>query len=402
MYNLYKDIELPLVDVLLDMELAGVKVDLTVLNQLAQKFKNELQELEQKIFDLTGESFNINSPKQLGEILFDKLGLKGGRKKSTSADKLEALKDEHPIIELILRYRKIAKLNSTYIEGFRPHLDNNNFVHTSFKQSLTNTGRLSSVDPNLQNIPIRSEDGKIVRSMFVASSNNHVLIDADYSQIELRLLAHMSQDEYFINAFKNNDDIHTLTASTVYNVAMKDVTKDMRRIAKVVNFGIIYGISEYGLSNDLNISAWDAKKLIVEFYDKHPKVQEFMKNSIKLAQDTGRVSTLLGRSRKMVDIASTNYMVRSMAERASQNMPLQGSAADIVKIAMIKVFKALKDNNLKAKLILQVHDELLIDCPKNEQEIVCKIVKDCMENAYKLLVPLTVDITASYRWSDGH
>ena len=402
MYNLYKDIELPLVDVLFDMEQVGVKVDIEVLNDLSGKFKDELTGLEQQIYLLAGEQFNINSPKQLGEIIYDKLGLKGGRKKSTSAEHLEALVDKHPIIPLILRYRKIAKLNSTYIEGFRPHLDNDNVVHTCFKQTLTNTGRLSSTEPNLQNIPVRSEDGKIVRSMFVARSQNHVLIDADYSQIELRLLAHMSDDEYFIEAFKNDDDIHAHTASQVYKVPIKDVTKDMRRVAKVVNFGIIYGISEYGLSSDLNISAWEAKDLINEFYANHPKVKAFMENAVNIARETGRVSTLLGRSRKMIEISSTNYMVRSMAERASQNMPLQGSAADIVKIAMINVHNRLKTENLDAKLILQVHDELLIDCPKIEENKVKQIVKECMEQAYKLKVPLTVDVTSSYRWSDGH
>ena len=402
MYNLYKDVELPLVDVLLDMEQAGFKVDYEVLTELSAKFKEELTELEKQIYLLVGEEFNINSPKQLAEILYDKLGLKGGRKKSTSAEHLEGLINKHPVVPLILRYRKIAKLNSTYIDGFRQHLDSDNLVHTSFKQTLTNTGRLSSTEPNLQNIPIRSEDGKIVRSMFVARDKDSVLIDADYSQIELRLLAHLSDDEYFIEAFKNNDDIHSHTASQVFGVPMSEITKDMRRVAKVVNFGIIYGISEYGLSTDLNISAKEAKRLIDEFYINHPKVKNFMENAINIARETGRVATLLGRSRKMTEISSSNYMVRSMAERASQNMPLQGSAADIVKLAMIKVYNKLKDNNLQAKLILQVHDELIIDCPKHEQEQVKQIVKDCMESAYKLKVPLTVDVTASYRWSDGH
>lgn len=402
MYNLYSNVELPLVDVLFDMEQSGFKVDVAVLNQLSQDYKEELYKLENLIYALVGEEFNINSPKQLGEVLYDKLGLKGGRKKSTSADKLEALKDKHPVVDLILRYRKIAKLNSTYIEGLKPHLDKNNFVHTIFKQTLTNTGRLSSTEPNLQNIPIRTQEGKVVRSMFVASDENHVLIDADYSQIELRLLAHMSGDEYFVDAFNNDLDIHSATASLVYGVPPQDVTRDMRRVAKVVNFGIIYGISEYGLSTDLNVSPWEAKKLIDEFYSQHPKVQEFMTNAVNVARETGRVSTLLGRSRKMLEINSSNYMVRSMAERASQNMPLQGSAADIVKIAMVNIHKELKRQKLKAKLILQVHDELIIDAPKDEEEVVKDIMKNCMENAYKLKVPLTVDIETCYRWSDGH
>lgn len=402
MLNLYKNVELPLVDVLLDMETTGIKVDRLVLESLSKQYIQELSALEEQIYLLAGEKFNINSPKQLGMILYDKLGLKGGRKKSTSKDNLDYLKNKHPIVELVLRYRSIAKLNSTYIEGFRPHLDEQDRVHTTFKQTLTNTGRLSSVDPNLQNIPIRSDEGRVVRSMFVASDENHVLIDADYSQIELRLLAHLSDDEYFIEAFNNNDDIHTATACQVYNTTPDKITKSMRRIAKVVNFGIIYGISDYGLSNDLGISIKEAQNLIKGFYDSHPKVKEFMESAVKIARETGRVSTLLGRSRKMVEISSSNYLVRSMAERASQNMPLQGSAADIVKIAMINVHNSLKNSNSKAKLILQVHDELIIDCPKNEVENVTKIVRECMENAFKLKVPLTVDIASSYRWSDGH
>ncbi len=402
MEELYYKIELPLTRVLFDMEVTGFKVDLDVLDSLSIKYRQELSGLESQICELAGEKFNVNSPKQLADILYNKLGLKHGKKMSTAAETLETLKDAHPIIPLILRYRKVAKLNSTYIEGFRPHIDSNGIVHTSFKQTLTNTGRLSSAEPNLQNIPVRSEDGKEVRSMFVARTKDCVLVDADYSQIELRLLAHMSGDEYFINAFKHNDDIHALTASHVFGCDIKDVNKDMRRIAKVVNFGIIYGISEFGLATDLNIKAKEAKKLIDEFYFSHPKVKQFMENAISNAKETGRANTLLGRSRKMLEITSSNYMVRSMAERAAQNMPLQGTAADIVKIAMIKVSQKLKEQNLKAKLILQVHDELIIDTPNAEESIVKQLVKDCMESAYNLAVPLTVDVASSYRWSDGH
>ncbi len=402
MEDLYYKIELPLTRVLFDMEVTGFKVDLDVLDSLSIKYRQELFGLESQICELAGENFNVNSPKQLADILYNKLGLKHGKKMSTAAETLETLKDAHPIIPLILRYRKVAKLNSTYIEGFRPHIDSNGIVHTSFKQTLTNTGRLSSAEPNLQNIPVRSEDGKEVRSMFVARTKDCVLVDADYSQIELRLLAHMSGDEYFINAFKHNDDIHALTASHVFGCDIKDVNKDMRRIAKVVNFGIIYGISEFGLATDLNIKAKEAKKLIDEFYFSHPKVKQFMENAISNAKETGRANTLFGRSRKMLEITSSNYMVRSMAERAAQNMPLQGTAADIVKIAMIKVSQKLKEQNLKAKLILQVHDELIIDTPKAEESIVKQLVKDCMESAYNLAVPLTVDVASSYRWSDGH
>ena len=402
MYGLYRDVELPMTTVLYNMEVAGFKIDIDVLNELSLKYKNELSELEKQIYELVGSEFNINSPKQLAEVLYQKLGLKHGKKQSTSADKLEALADAHPVIPLILRYRKIAKLNSTYIEGFRPHLDSDGLVHTTFKQTLTNTGRLSSTEPNLQNIPVRSEEGRVVRSMFVARSKNNVLIDADYSQIELRLLAHLTGDEYFIDSFNNNEDIHTRTASLVFKVPMSEVTKEMRRVAKVVNFGIIYGISEFGLAGDLGIKPWEAKDLIENFYSQHPKVKNYMESQVRLARETGRVRTLLGRTRNMQEINSTNYMVRSMAERASQNMPLQGSAADIVKLAMVKVSKALKENKLKAKLNFQVHDELIVDAPKDEAEKVKQLLKTSMENAYKLKVPLTVDVTESYRWSEGH
>ena len=402
MMSLYQDVELPMADVLYQMEVDGFAIDKNVLEELSVRFEKELVDLEHQIYDLVGVEFNVNSPKQLAEILYDKLGLKHGKKQSTSADKLEAIADMHPVVPLILRYRKIAKLNNTYIDGFRPHIDKNGLVHTTFKQTLTNTGRLSSTEPNLQNIPIRSEDGKIVRSMFVARSKDNVLIDADYSQIELRLLAHLSGDEYFIDAFKNGEDIHTKTASLVFKVSMDAVDKNMRRVAKVVNFGIIYGISEFGLANDLGIKSYEAKRLIDDFYNGHPKVKEYVESQVRLAKETGRVKTVLGRTRSMPEINSSNYMVRSMAERASQNMPLQGSAADIVKIAMVKVAKALKDNNMKTKLILQVHDELILDAPKEEEEQAKQLVKDCMEHAYALKVPLDVDISTCYRWSDGH
>ena len=400
--NLYYNIELPLSNVLYEMENDGFKIDGEVLEQLSAKYKNELKDLEKQIYDVVGVEFNINSPKQLAEILYNKLNLKHGRKQSTAAEQLEKLVDLHPVIPLILRYRKIAKLNSTYIDGFRGHIDKNGLVHTNFKQTLTNTGRLSSTEPNLQNIPIRSEEGKIVRSMFVARDKNWVLIDADYSQIELRLLAHMSGDEYFIDAFNKNYDIHTRTASLVYGVPMEEVTKDMRRVAKVVNFGIIYGISEFGLSNDLKISSKEAKNLIETFYNDHPKVKEYMQRQVKIAHETGKTVTLFGRTRNMQEVNSSNYMVRTMAERAAQNMPLQGTAADIVKIAMVSVRNKIKQQGLKAKLILQVHDELIVDTPKEEEETIKKLVKECMESACKLTVPLTVDVTSSYRWSEGH
>ena len=399
---LFKNVEIPLSKVLFDMENQGFKVDVDILETLKQKYNLELRELEKQIYNLAGEEFNVNSPKQLAHILYDNLGLAHNKKQSTSADKLEELKDEHEIIRYILRYRKVAKFLNTYVTGIYPHIDRNNLIHTYFKQTLTATGRLSSVEPNLQNIPIRSEESKEIRSMFIARDKEHVLIDADYSQIELRILAHMSDDEIFVNAFKTSEDIHTKTASNVFGVAESEVTKDMRRMAKVVNFGIIYGISEYGLADDLKIKPFEAKKLIENFYASHPAVGDFMKNAIEKARETGIAETLFGRKRKMFDINASNFMVRSRAERASQNMPLQGTAADIIKIAMVNTHKALKDGGFKAKLIMQVHDELIIDCPLEEKDSVCELLRKQMESAATLNVPLVVDVATSYRWSDGH
>lgn len=399
---LFNNVENKLSKVLFSMEKCGFKIDYDILVALKDKYSLELKNLEKQIYEIAGEEFNINSPKQLAQILYGKLGLPHNKKQSTSADHLIEIQDGHEIVRFILRYRKVAKFLSTYIDGIYPHLDKNGFVHTYFKQTFTTTGRLSSTEPNLQNIPIRSEESKEIRSMFVASSKDHVLIDADYSQIELRLLAHFSEDPIFVHAFNNGVDIHTKTASSVFGVPEELVSKDMRRMAKVVNFGVIYGISEYGLADDLKISPRDAKVYIKNYYDNHPAVGKFMNDAIAKAKETGKATTLFGRTRKMFDINASNFMVRSRAERASQNMPLQGTAADIIKIAMVNTCDALKAGGFKAKLIMQVHDELIIDCPIDEKDAVCKLLKNEMENACKLNVPLEVDCTASYRWSDGH
>ena len=399
---LFYKIENRLSKILFSMEEAGFKIDENVMLELKAKYESEIENLEAKIYELAGEKFNINSPKQLASILYEKLGLSHNKKQTTSAEHLQEIEDEHEIVKFILRYRKVAKFLSTYVLGIFPHLDSNHFVHTYFKQTFTTTGRLSSTEPNLQNIPIRSEESKEIRSMFVASSKDNVLIDADYSQIELRLLAHMSEDKLFVDAFNKNEDIHTKTASSIMGVPEELVTKDMRRTAKVVNFGIIYGISEYGLADDLKIKAKDARDYIRNYYEKHPAVLQFMNKAIQTAKETGKATTLFGRTRKMFDINASNFMVRSRAERASQNMPLQGTAADIVKIAMVNTFDALKRGGFKAKLIMQVHDELIIDAPKEEAEEVMKLLKDEMENVCELKVPLVVDVVSSYRWSDGH
>lgn len=399
---LFYEVELPLAKVLFSMENVGFKIDRKVLSSLKEKYETELKNIEQKIYELAGESFNINSPKQLATILYDKIGLKHNKKKSTSADNLEELLGQNEIIEYVLRYRKVAKFLSTYINGLEPHIDNSDTVHTYFKQTLTTTGRLSSTEPNLQNIPVRSEESKEIRSMFVASDENHVLIDADYSQIELRLLAHFTEDKVFVDAFNDGVDIHTKTAGEVFGVDDSLVSKEMRRTAKVVNFGIIYGISEYGLAEDLKVPPRVAREYINNFFMKHQAVENFMNEMVRVAKETGKATTLFGRTRRLYDINATNYMVRSRAERASQNMPLQGTAADIIKIAMIKTYNALKRENLNAKLIMQVHDELIINCPKDEEKKVKEILKFEMENACKLQVPLVVDLASSFRWSDGH
>lgn len=399
---LFYKIENRLSKILFSMEEAGFKIDEKVMLELKEKYEAESKELEQKIYELAGEKFNINSPKQLASILYEKLGLSHNKKQTTSAEHLQEIENEHEIVKFVLRYRKVTKFLSTYVLGIFPHLDSNHFVHTYFKQTFTTTGRLSSTEPNLQNIPIRSDESKEIRSMFVASSDDHVLIDADYSQIELRLLAHMSEDKLFLEAFNKNEDIHTKTASSIMGVPEELVTKDMRRTAKIVNFGVIYGISEYGLADDLKIKAKDARDYIKNYYEKHPAVLSFMNNAIQSARDTGKATTLFGRTRKMFDINASNFMVRQRAERASQNMPLQGTAADIVKIAMVNTYDALIRGGFKAKLIMQVHDELIIDCPKEEVDAVKNLLKEEMENVCKLKVPLVVDVVSSYRWSDGH
>ncbi len=399
---LFSEVEIPLSSVLFSMEGEGFKVDRNVHQNLKNKYVEEIKQLEKQIYDLAGANFNINSPKQLANILYDVLGLPHDKKRSTSAEKLEEIIGTHEIVGIILRYRKVAKFLNTYIDGLQPHIDANGFIHTYFKQTLTTTGRLSSVEPNLQNIPIRSNESREIRSMFVASDENHILIDADYSQIELRLLAHFSNDPTFVGAFKRGEDIHTQTASSIFGVPPELVSAEMRRTAKVVNFGVIYGISDFGLSSDLKIPVKEAKIYIENFFNKHPKVDEYMKSTIQKAKEFGYAETLFGRKRRLFDINSSNFNLRSRAERASQNMPLQGTAADIIKIAMVKTYNALKSENLKAKLIMQIHDELIINAPVEEEMKVKKILEREMKNACSLSLPLEIDIKCSYRWSDGH
>ena len=404
MDGLLYHIEMPLVEVLADMEYEGIKVDKEKLNELGLQFKEIIKKLESEIYEISGEKFNINSPKQLGVILFEKLGLPIIKKTktgySTNAEVLDKLKDQSPIINKIIEYRQIVKLNSTYVEGLLSIINPiDGRIHSSFNQTITTTGRISSTEPNLQNIPVKLEMGRNIRKVFI-SDRGCKLIDADYSQVELRVLAHMSQDETMIDAFKHNEDIHTKTASQVFNVSMNEVTSKQRSDAKAVNFGIVYGKSDFGLSEDLNIPVKQAKEYIENYFNKYNKIKEFMDNIIENASDNGYVTTILNRRRYIPEIKSSNFMLRNAGKRAAMNAPIQGSAADIIKIAMINVYKKLEENNLKSKLILQVHDELIVETIDSEIDIVKKIVKDEMENAVSLDVNLDVDLNIGDSWYD--
>lgn len=404
--ELYYKVELPLVNVLYSMEKEGFKVDKAALESLGAEFSAEMKNLEARAHLLAGEDFNVNSPFQLGTVLFEKLGLKHAKKNkrgySTSAEILEDIQDEHELVPVMLKYRQIQKLYSTYIEGFKPLIDKSTgLIHTSFNQFVTTTGRLSSKEPNLQNIPIRDELGKEIRRFFIPRDGEHILVGADYSQIELRLLAHFSDCPLLIKAYNDGEDIHTETASRVFGVPKEEVTPQMRRNAKAVNFGIIYGISEFGLGKNLKIPTATAREYISTYFEKYPEVRKFMDSNVAFAKEHGYVSTLLGRKRYIRELNSSNYNVRSFGERAAMNMPLQGSSADIIKIAMVNVYGRLIGGGYKSRLILQVHDELIIDCLKSEQEEVMEILKCEMENAVKLKVPLTVDTEVGETWYDA-
>ena len=407
MQSLYRDVELPLCDLLFEMEESGFKVDVVALSVLGEKYKITLNELEEKIRELTNEpTLNVNSPKQLGVLLFEKLQIAKGKKTksgySTSAEILESLENLHPVIPLILKYRQLQKLYSTYIEGFKPLIEKpSGLIHTSFNQTVTATGRLSSKEPNLQNIPVRDDQGKELRRFFVPKSPDRILISADYSQIELRLLAEFSKCETLINSFISGADVHAETASKVFGVPLDKVTSKMRSSAKAVNFGIIYGISEYGLAKQLKIENYQAREYINSYFKEYPEVKEYMNKNVAFAKDTGYATTLLGRKRYIRELLSENYNLRQFGERVAMNMPLQGSSADIIKLAMLGVSKRLKSENLKSELILQVHDELIIDAFIDEKEQVEKILVEEMEGAVKLRVPLTVSVGSGKTWFDA-
>ncbi|RDY29616.1 DNA polymerase I [Romboutsia weinsteinii] len=402
MDGLFYHVEMPLVEVLGNMEYEGMKVDRDKLNELGIEFKEIINTLEKEIYELSGEPFNINSPKQLGVVLFEKLELPVIKKTktgySTNAEVLDKLRDKHPIIDKITEYRQIVKLNSTYVEGLLAIINPiSNRIHSSFNQTITTTGRISSTEPNLQNIPVRMEMGRKIRKVFIADEG-HELVDADYSQVELRVLAHMSGDENMIDAFNHDEDIHTKTASQVFNVPIDEVTSDIRSAAKAVNFGIVYGISDFALSEDLHIPVKQAKEYIENYLDKYHKIKEFMDNTIESATEHGYVTTLLNRRRYIPEIKSSNFMERNRGKRFAMNAPIQGSAADIIKIAMVNVYKKMEECELKSKLILQVHDELIVEAIDAEIEIVKRIVKEEMENAVAMDVHLDVDLNVGSSW----
>lgn len=401
--ELYNTIELPLVTVLANMEYQGFRVDAAKLAEFNQALTQRIDTIEKTIYMLAGESFNINSPKQLGVILFEKLNLPIIKKNktgySTDAEVLEELYDRHEMIPAIIEYRQLTKLKTTYAEGLGKVINpETGKIHTTFNQTVTATGRISSTEPNLQNIPIRLDMGRKIRKAFIPSTGEALFVDADYSQIELRVLAHITGDEALINAFVNGEDIHTTTAALVFEVEPEQVTEELRRRAKAVNFGIVYGISDFGLSRDLGITRKEAKKYITGYLDKYPKVRLYMDEIVRIGQEQGFVETIFHRRRQLPELASKNFNQRSFGKRVAMNTPIQGSAADIIKIAMVKVYEALKNSGLKSRLILQVHDELVVETMKDELEQVKAPVKKCMEEAAVLRAPLVADVRIGENW----
>lgn len=401
-YELYEDIELPVTRILGEMEFAGTEIDLDVLKEMDTAFDETIEKLANDIYRISGTTFNISSPKQLGQVLFEDLGLKGGKKTktgySTSQDVLEKIIDAHPVVPLVLEYRMLTKLSSTYLKGLQEQVFPDNKIHTIYKQTLTHTGRLSSVDPNLQNIPVRSEEGKLIRKAFV--SHNGYLVSFDYSQIELRILAHMAHVTNLIDAFNQGKDIHRHTAALVFGVKDEEVSPQMRSQAKAVNFGIIYGMSEFRLSKDIGMSISEARDFINKYFETYPEVKTYMDEVVETCKKQGYVSTLLNRKRYIPTINDKNFMVRQQAQRYAMNTPIQGTGADILKLAMIEVDKALKEKHLKSQMILQVHDELIFDVFEDELEEVMSLVKEKMENCIKMDVPLIVEGNYAQNWCE--
>ena len=404
MWELYREIELPLSFSLYRMEITGIRVEREALREYGDHLVGRIQELEQEIYALAGEEFNILSPKQLGTILFDKLHLPYGKKTktgySTSASVLEKLQDEEPIARLVLEYRQLTKLKSTYADGLANFISEDERIHGKFHQTITATGRISSTEPNLQNIPVRVELGRRIRKVFVPK-DGCVFVDADYSQIELRVLAHMSGDENLIEAYKQAEDIHRMTASQVFHTPLEEVTSQQRSNAKAVNFGIIYGISSFGLSQGLSITRKEAEVYIKQYFAAYPKIKDFLDGLVAEGKEKGSVCTLFHRKRPIPELFSSNFMQRSFGERVAMNSPIQGTAADIIKIAMIHVDRRLREEGLKSRLVLQIHDELLIEAAMDEVETVKQILHDEMSHAAKLKVPLEIDINTGTDWYEA-
>ena len=404
MDTLFRDIEMPLVFTLFDMEQNGIRVEADALKQYGDQLAGKIAELEKEIYEEAGETFNINSPKQLGVVLFENMKLPGGRKTktgySTAADVLEKLAPEHPVVAKILEYRQYTKLKSTYADGLANYIQDDGRIHGKFNQTITATGRISSTEPNLQNIPVRMELGRLIRKVFIPEEG-YRFVDADYSQIELRVLAHCSGDEHLIQAYKEQSDIHRITASQVFHIPFDEVTPQQRRNAKAVNFGIVYGISSFGLSQDLSITRKEAAKYIDDYFATYPGIKTFLDHAVTHAKEEGYVVTLFGRRRPVPELSSSNFMQRSFGERVAMNSPIQGAAADIIKIAMILVNQRLKDQKMKSRLVLQVHDELLIEAYEPELDEVQNILKEEMEHAAELKVPLEIDMHTGDNWYEA-
>lgn len=401
MLSLYREIEMPLMRTLFSMEQIGFKADRKALNELSERFSRETEQLREQVYASVGQRFNLNSPQQLSRVLFEDLGLSHGKKTSlgysTDVDTLEKIADEHPCIPLILRYRQVAKLNGTYTDALMRKMDRNGRIHSYFDQTGTATGRISSSEPNLQNIPVRTEQGREIRRAFVAAEGC-VLVDADYSQIELRVLAHMSGDEGMCDAFCRGQDIHTRTASEVYGVSPEEVTREMRSASKAVNFGLVYGISEFGLARNIGVSRAEAAGFIRRYFEKYPGVKKYMDQSVRDGYDRGCALTLMGRRRQLPELKSSNGNTRSFGERVAMNAPVQGTAADIIKLAMVRVEKRLEEEGYRARLILQVHDELILEAPRDEAEKVKQLLKECMEQVVELKVPLVAEVNIGESW----
>ena len=399
--GLYYNVELPLTYVLYDMEKEGIHCDAKTLDDISVEYEDIISKCEEEIYSLAHHEFNINSPKQLAEVLFDELGLPMNKKRSTNAESLMQIEAYHPIIKVIIQYRKYTKLQSSYAQGLKRYIADDNKIHTIFSQTVTQTGRLSSYDPNLQNISVRDEDGKLIRKAFVASGENKVLISSDYSQIELRMLSSMACEKRMIDAFNEGVDIHTKTAMDIFKLSESEITDSLRRQAKAINFGVVYGISDFGLSKQASLSIKDAKRYIEEYFLTYPNIKKFLDESVEFCKEHGYVTTIMNRRRYIKEIHDNNYMVKEFGKRAAMNSRVQGSAADLIKIAMINIFNEIKRCGLKSKLVLQIHDELIFDVFEDEKDEMIRIIKEGMKNAMKLNVTLDSSLSVAYSWYDA-